>query len=284
MTSTTMIEDSIITTDKIENIELNKLHADSEFNSRGEIKPLDIVELTNSVKEHGLLQPISVYPYNEEEREKYHKDYKIILGYCRYTACIILNFKTIPCVVKPWMTETKARILNLAENIKRKDLNILQEAKSIEKLKFAGYTMNMVSKELGVSMAWVQNRFCVLSFPEDIQKECAIGTVNQIHIKDLYSLPLEKQYEEVRRINDQRLRGEKHIKVKKPIAANSKKGRTPASMNKMLDFLMDELGPSFGTRTLAWASGNISTLDLFTDVKAQLVIKGKPFIFPTDDF
>ncbi len=47
---------------------------------------------------------------------------------------------------------------------------------------------------------------------------------------------------------------------------------------------MDELGPSFGTRTLAWASGNISTLDLFTDVKAQLVIKGKPFIFPTDDF
>jgi ParB/RepB/Spo0J family partition protein len=280
---TTMINDRKYI-EQLQDIELDRLHADEEFNSRGHIMPLDIVNLVNSIRDKGLLQPISVYPYNNNEREKYGKEFKIILGYCRYAAFKILNHPTIPCVVRPWMPEDEARVLNIQENIKRKDLNILQEAKSIEKFKIAGWTQQMVCDALGVSMEWVRNRFVVLSFPEDIQKECANGTLNQIQIKDLYSLPLEEQYKAVRAIKDQRIKGEKNIKVKKPLAANSKKGRNPASMNKMLDFLMDTVGPSFATRVLAWSTGNISTLDLMTDVKSQMVIKGKHFTIPQDDF
>lgn len=275
---------STATIEQIEHIELNRLHADEEFNSRGKIDPYDIVPLIKSIDNNGLLQPISVYPYNEIEREKYKKDYKIILGYCRYMAFQSLKKESIPCIVKPWMDEAKARILNITENLKRKDLNILQEAKSIEKLKHAGWTMNMVAKSLDVSMSWVQNRFAVLSFPADIQEECAKGTLNQVQIKEIYSLPLDKQYEAVRAIKDQRAKGEKNIKVKKAVSASIKVARSKGGINKMLDLIYDELGPSFTTRALSWAAGNISSLELFRDIKQEMEDVGKTFNIPQEEF
>jgi ParB/RepB/Spo0J family partition protein len=147
-----------MTQDQIMDIPLNQLHADEEFNSRGPIDPFEIRELIESIASKGLLQPIAVYPYNDNERKKYNKKYKIILGYCRYAAHQALKKEVITCIVKPWMDVTTARVLNLTENIRRKDLNILQEAKSLENFKNAGWTMEMVAKQLNVSRSWVQNR------------------------------------------------------------------------------------------------------------------------------
>jgi ParB family chromosome partitioning protein len=269
---------------KIEYLPLIDLHADHEFNSRGPISSIDIVDLIKSIADNGLLQPISVYPYNDTEKVKYGKKYKIVLGYCRFQACMTLKYETIPCVIQPWMPEDRARVLNLTENIKRKDLNILQEANSIAKLKMCGWTQQMVADSLGVSQSWVQNRFAVLSFPADIQRECAIGTLNQIQIKEIYSLPLKEQYEAVRAIKDARLKGERNIKVKKPVKANIKVVRSRGGINKMLDLIYDELGPSFATRCLAWSAGNISSLDLFTDIKNQKLARGEGFLIPEDEF
>jgi ParB family chromosome partitioning protein len=271
-------------TDQISYIEPERLHADEEFNSRGRIDPIDIVDLVNSIRQSGLLQPIVVYPYNDKEKLKHGKEFKIILGFRRFMACQSLGMKTIKCIVRAWMDENQARVLNLIENIRRENLNIVQEAQTLQKFKIAGWTRAMVAEKLGMSPAWVQNRFNVLSFPEDIQKECANGTLNQIHIKEIYSLPLEKQYEAVRKIKDQRLKGEKHIRVAKPVTTNSKKARTPASVRKMQDFIYDELGPSFATRCLAWTRGDISSLDLFTDIKKQKEARGENFILPEEDF
>jgi ParB/RepB/Spo0J family partition protein len=270
--------------EQVEDIKLDRLHADEEFNSRGKIIPLDVVSLAKSISENSLLQPISVYPYNEEERKKYGKDYKIILGYRRYAAHEILNKETIACIIKPWMEESKARILNITENLKREDLNILQEAKSIEKLKYAGWTQEMVAKALDVSIGWVQIRFNVLSFPKDIQEECAKGTLNQMQIKQIYSLPLEKQYEAVRAIKDQRFKGEKNIKVKRAISANTKVVRTKGGINKMADFIYELLGPSLATRVAKWAAGEIATMDVMTDIRKEAEKEGKFFSIPQEEF
>ncbi len=263
---------------------VNTLDDSPEFNCRGKITPLDVRGLVDSIVENGLHVPIVVHNYNNEEKEKTNKGYRVISGYRRLFAVKSLGWATIPCIVKEWMPEDKARVLNLIENLQREDLNILQEAKSIANLKYAGYTMADVAKALNKSTSWVQTRFNVLDFPADIQDDCAKGFLNQNQIKDVYSLPLEKQFEAVKKIKEQRERGDKNITVKKSVTANAKKARNKNEINKMIDYLMDNLGPSFGTRVAAWCAGNISTLDLFTDVKSQLAIKGKEFILPEEDF
>ena len=273
-----------MTQDQIMNLPLDQLHADEGFNSRGVIDPFEIRELIESIAEMGLLEPIGVYPYNEDEYKRYNKKYKIIFGFCRYAAHKALKKETITCVVKPWMAEINARVLNIIENIRRKDLNILQEAKSLENFKNAGWTMDMVASKLKVSRSWVQNRYAVLSFPTDIQEECAKGTLNQIQIKEIYSLPIDDQYEAVRTIKDQRMKGEKNIKVKRSVRQNVKVTRSRGGIVKMKDLLYDTLGPSLATRFGAWMVGEISSMEFFIDVKKEAEAKGKHFVIPHEEF
>jgi ParB family transcriptional regulator, chromosome partitioning protein len=264
----------------IEQIPIRQLDADEEFNCRGHIAPIDVAELVQSIQEHGLQYPILVHPYNEEEQKAKGKKYRLVSGYRRYTAMKILGYPDIPCILSKWMTEDEARVLNLIENIKRENLNIVQEAKSIEKLRMVGYTEEDIANKLGLTKSWVHMRCIVLSFPPEIQVECAEGILNQNHIKDLASLTTAEQFEAVRTIKDKKLRGERYAKVKKRVATQSKKARDRAEIQAMLNHIYDVLKSNFGTRCLAWASGNISSLELFGDIKKLAEEKGKIYTIP----
>ncbi len=285
MSTHTMNSEELFTQDShiLAEIPIEQLDDNPEFNCRGRIIPLDVRELMESIRQHGLQQPIVIHKYNDIEKAKTGKSYRVVSGYKRLAAHKGLSKNNISCIVKEWMPEANARVLNLIENLQRQDLNVVQEAKSIQHLKWAGWTLEDVAKALNKSTGWVQVRFSVLSFPEDIQQACAEGVLNQQQIKDIYSLPRDKQYEAVRLIKDKRIRGDKNIKVKKSITANTKKARDRSQVNKMLDIIMDNLEPSFATRCLAWASGEISTLDLFQDVKHQCLEQGKSFLIPDED-
>src|SRR5690606_1891994 len=117
-------------------------------------------------------------------------------------------YDVIPCMVKSGLDEVQARILNLGENLKRKDLNILQEARAISHLHEFGVPRDHVAAELGVSSGWVQTRYYLLELPEDIQEECAAGVINQAQIKQLYTLrdKPDQQFEAVKKIKDAKAR------------------------------------------------------------------------------
>ena len=261
-----------------------EIDVDDEFNCRGHIIPLDVADLTKSIAENGLQSPPVVHEYNEQDRLRTGKNYRMVSGFRRYKALRALEYNIIPCIVKSWMPETKARISNLEENLKRKDLNILQEANAIKKLRDLGYTMQMVADQLGKSIGWVQIRFNVLDLPKDIQEECAKGTLNQNHIKELHSLPKDQMYEAVQIIVDKRIKGEKGLKVKKPISAQSCRARDKSEINKMNNLIMEHLEPSFATRCLAWAAGNISSFDLYVEIKGLVEEEGRYFNIPTSEF
>lgn len=282
MSTATMITKEVPKYD-VQEIEVSRLDSDYNFNCRGKIVPIDVQDLIRSIDVNGLQSPIVIHEYNEQEKKITNKDYRIISGFRRFAAIKSLKWEYIPCIIKPWMPESKARVLNIEENLKRKNLNILQEAKAIERLQQAGYTQKMVSDELGVSSSWVQIRFNVLSFPQDIQVEIAKGIVNQNQIKELYGLPRDQQYEALKLIKERKQRGDKNVKVKRSVASNSKRARDRSEMRKMNELIYDELGPSFATRCLAWCSGEISSLDLFTDIKEQLEEQGKHFIIPLEE-
>lgn len=261
-------------------IQLEKIYSDSNFNCRGHITPFEVADLATDIAAHGLQFPIAVQPKDDVKSglpEGF--DFRIIAGHRRFAALKVLKagfegeenpYAIIPSMIKIGLSDTKARILNLSENLKRKNLNIFQEAKAIEKLYLSGITRDAVARELGMSGGWVQVRFNLLTLPEEIQQEAAAGLLNQHQIKQLYSLKTkEAQFEAVRAIKQAKLRGDKvgHVGKRQKQKTNVKKIRNPGDLLKMIEVLAKSVGYGLHTRVLAWTAGNISTEEFFNDIR-----------------
>ncbi|MEA1939896.1 MAG: ParB/RepB/Spo0J family partition protein, partial [Candidatus Caldatribacteriota bacterium] len=131
-------------------------------------------DLANSIKTHGILQPI-VVEYIEEE------DYfKIINGERRYRASQKAGLKEIPCIIRN--TNTHLRLVHqLIENIQRQDLPPLEEAESIQtliserKIDNPNYSQREASRELGLPKSYVNEILALLKLPEDIKESVRIS-------------------------------------------------------------------------------------------------------------
>lgn len=252
-------------------IPLDQIWSDDEFNCRGSIAPIDVVDLVKDIDKNGLQFPIAVQPINDVKlANSTDALFRIVAGHRRFQSFKILRKDTIPVMVKVGLTEVQARLLNLGENLKRKALNILQEALAIKRLRDLGLNRRQVGEELGVSTSWVQVRFNLLDLPDVIQQEAAAGILNQHQIKEIYSLNgKDEQYEAVKKIKGARLRGEQSVSVgKTPEQDPFKKRRQPRSV---VQYMMNHIGSTVGhglhTRVLAWANGEINSAELYFDIK-----------------
>ena len=117
-------------------------------------------ELTDSIKEHGVLQPILVV--------KDENGFTIIAGERRWRAAKLAGLKEIPAIIKDY-TDSKKKQVALIENIQREDLNIIEIAKAIKELmEIDGYTQTEVSKITGKNLSTVSNIMRLLKLPEEI--------------------------------------------------------------------------------------------------------------------
>jgi len=252
-------------------IGISKIWSDQDFNCRGFILPIDVTELAKDIDNDGLLFPIAVQPIGDVEKDTPEDfDFRIVAGHRRFEAFKILRRDQIPAMVKIGLSEVRARLMNLGENLKRKDLNILQEARAIQRLRDLGLNRRQVGEELGVSTSWVQVRFNLLDLPEQIQEEAAAGLLNQFQIKELFSLSnITEQFEAVKKIKNARLRGEKGVSVSRPPEQNPfKKRRQPKCVvQDMINHMGRSIGHGLHTRVLAWANGEINSAELYFDIQ-----------------
>lgn len=269
----------------VKHIPTELIWSDDEFNCRGQIAPIEVHDLCKDIEKNGLHLPITVQPLddvNHKEDAPPGTKYRIVAGHRRYKAWKVLKataesedsdkYSSIPCMIKEGLSDIAARVLNLGENLKRKDLNILQEAKAIQRLHEAGVPRDHVAMELGVSSGWVQTRYNLLSLPEEVQQEAAAGLLTQYQIKQLYSLrdDKEKLYDAVKQIKNAKARKEKGTFVGKrqKQKISVKKARKPPEIARMIELIgKSPIGYGLETRSLAWAAGNISTEELFTDLR-----------------
>jgi ParB family chromosome partitioning protein len=257
----------------IQEVPLAEVHYDQDFNCRGEIIPMDVVDLAKDIEVNGLLQPVLVSEYSDADKAKYRFKYLLIAGYRRFMAHKILKKLTIQASVKPTMPREDAQLLNLSENLQRKDLNILQEAHALKKLADSGITEQTAAERLGMSRGWVQIRYMLLKLPEDIQEECASGILNQTQIRDVYThytyRGKDAAEEAIRLIKDAKLRSGKSIRLQKKRKINpaSKKPRNREEVFEMMEHLQSTIGNGLWTRTLAWSAGEISDIEMFASIK-----------------
>lgn len=248
-------------------IKIEDIHIDDDFNCRGRMAPIDVEELAEDIRDNGLHQPVVVMPYDDAEQAKYQKKYKLLAGFRRTYAHKILKKDEILAIVKSHLSDTEARLLNLSENLKRRDLNILQEAKALEKLYYSGVPYDEMAKRVGMSFGWVQARIALLKLPDDIQKEAAAGLLNQYQIKTISTIKnKDEQYAAVRDIKVKKAKGESAagLHTKKKTTINTKRQRNKAEIKKMIDNILETCGPNAASRALAWACGNITDAQFVT--------------------
>jgi len=274
--------------DKVYNIPLEDIHFDEDFNCRiSKILPIGVKDLMESIKEMGLLQPVVVAPYNDEEQAKTSKKYLLIAGYRRYKATSLLKLPTIKAIVSDKLKNKEtARIFNLSENLQRQDLNILEEALALKHLKEQGFDQFLVAEKIKKSRGWVQVRFILLNLPEEIQYEAALGHLSDKMIRDLGSIirkhGKKAAYDAVKRIKDAKLRNEKAVIVDRKPNPDAKRRRQGMEMDKMMDILMGIFGPSLATRVLAWANGHVSDREIGITIQKYAEMIGKEYIPPVD--
>lgn len=245
-------------------IPINNIIVDDDFNCRGQIAPIDVRDLAEDILKNGQLQPCLVMETADSGI------YKLVAGFRRFHANKLNKAETVPCVIRANMSEADARVLNLSENLKRKDLNILQEAKALVSLHRAGVPREHVAERLGVSGTWVQTRYALLNLPDDIQKVAANGLLNQQQIKKLAQMPKADQYTAVRMIKERKEKGESadDIITRKKPKPSERRLRTKTEIEDMIQVILKQIGTNPITRALAWAAGGLSDMDLYYHIEA----------------
>lgn len=139
-----------------------------------------IHELTNSIREHGILQPIIV--------RKSIKGYEIVVGERRFRAAKQAGLETIPALVREW-TDEQMMELALLENLQREDLTPIEEAKAYQSLQNElGVTQDELSRRLGKSRSHIANLIRLLSLPREVIQLINDGVLSMGHGRALLGL------------------------------------------------------------------------------------------------
>lgn len=166
---------------KINNIEPNVNQPRKNFDDE------KIDDLAESIKVHGVLQPIIVCKKGDY--------YQIIAGERRWRASKKAGLKTIPVIIREY-DEQKTREVALIENLQRQDLNALETAKAIKELmEEHSLTQEEISKTLGKSRSSIANTLRILNLDDRVQDLVANGKISEGHARTLASIPnAQKQY------------------------------------------------------------------------------------------
>ena len=154
----------------------------SEQQPRRHFKLEPLRELADSIRVHGLLQPVLV-------RET-HDGWELIAGERRWRAARMAGLERIPAVVRADRGEMERLILGLVENLQREDLDPIEEARGIARLvEEMGLTHQEVSERLGMSRAAVTNALRLLAAGPTLQAAVESGAVSAGHARQLVTLP-----------------------------------------------------------------------------------------------
>lgn len=137
--------------------------------------------LAQSIRENGLLQPVTVRP-----REDF--GYELISGERRLRAARIIGMKEIPCVISEADTE-KSATLALIENLQRQDLSFFEEARAIENLMhICGLSQEEMAKRLGKAQSTLCNKLRILKLPQDVCDLLEKNSMSERHARALLQL------------------------------------------------------------------------------------------------
>ncbi len=185
------VEEKILTEtpkEEIVKIKLADLRA-NPYQPRKNFDEQALEELSASIKEHGVIQPIIV--------KKSIKGYEIIAGERRVKASKMAGLEEIPAIIREF-NDTQMMEIALLENLQRENLSAIEEANAYKKLiETLNLTQDALAKRLGKSRSHITNMLGLLSLPNDIQEEINNKQITMGHARVLSKLDNTDQQEEL---------------------------------------------------------------------------------------
>ena len=238
------VEEKILneaTKDSIQNIKLDELRS-NPYQPRKTFDEEALQELSDSIKEHGVFQPIIV--------KKGIKGYEIIAGERRVKASIMAGLKEIPAIVRDFNDQEMMEIA-LLENLQRENLTAIEEANAYKKLQEnLNITQEELAKRLGKSRSHITNMLGLLSLPDDIQKDVQEKNISMARARVLSKLENKEQQENlVKKIKDEKI----SVHELENMTSNEKYERKnkinkTTKKNNEYQFIENELCEKLGTK------------------------------------
>ena len=253
----------------VKEINIDKIKA-GRFQPRSNFDSEKLQELTNSIKNQGVLSPILV-------RELGLNKFEVIAGERRLRASKMADLKTIPCLVDQ-KQDQDALVSALIENLQREDLNPLEEAKGLDRLKREfGLTQDEVATSTGKARSTIANSLRILSLPNSVLEMLAKGLIEKGHAKLLASM----SHQEAEKIAKKITKDSLSIKELSYLISNNTKNKTTKIKTKNTDLLNieKEMSESFGHKieieTKNKKSGKVSISYNTLDELDNIILKIK---------
>lgn len=251
---------------------------------RGVITPESLVDLVDSIKEHGILEPLVV--------AKTPAGYQIIAGERRWRSSKLAGLTHVPAIIRE--TSPKGMLeMALVENVQRVDLNALDRAKGFERLMSEfGLTTSEIAVKIGKSVAYVSNSMRLLSLPDALKDGLLSGLISEGHARALAAIDdpglMVEAYKMVLREGASVRRAEEIARRMKAKAGQSPKPKTKLEevhiVSEEIDRIKDELEQSLAK--LAEGDGDrgsngksnaqVKLIRSRRETRVTFVLKGSP--------
>jgi ParB family chromosome partitioning protein len=209
--------------ERVQEIPIDKIRPNPE-NPRKKFERTAIEELAQTIKKHGLLQPILV--------QKKDDHYIVISGERRLRSLMYLGMAKAPCIVKE-LDRRKTLEVSLIENIQREQLDAIEEA-NVYKLLLADFSLTQeeLAEQVGKNRATIANRLRLLNLPVEVQAAIADGRLTEGQARPLLSIKnTELQTKLFREITEQGLNA-RAIEARARVLAAGKEEKKPIKGKK----------------------------------------------------
>ena len=227
---------------------------------RKSFKDEDLKELSSSIKNQGLIQPIIIKPIKDDQ-------YQIIAGERRWRACQLNGMHEVECVIKN-LDDTNVLEAALIENIQREDLNVIEEANAYKGLiNIKNINNESLAKLIGKSPSHISNTLRLLELDKKIQEMVISGALSMGHARALIGVP--DAINKANEIVEKKLSVRQTEKITSEFK-NNKKNKTEKDPN--ITDLEKELSDKIGLRTSIQfnESGSSGSLTLYYSDLNQL--------------
>lgn len=165
----------------ISDFDINNILA-NPYQPRMHIDPEELIEIADSIREHGVIQPLIITKDSNSER------YLLIAGERRLRAAQLAGLKSVPVLIKE---SSPQEMLELAiiENIQRKDLNPLEEAYAYKQMQDEfGTSQEEIAKKVGLSRVAITNKIRILAVPDEVKEDILNEKLSEGHARALLGI------------------------------------------------------------------------------------------------
>ncbi len=212
-------------------------------------------ELADSIRQHGVLQPLLVRPLPNGA-------YQLVAGERRWRASRLAELKEVPVIIKE-LTDTEAMEIAIIENLQREDLNPIEEAEGLQTLiDKCGFTQEEVATSVGKSRPAITNALRLLKLPEDVREMTKKGDISAGHARALLSFDSQALMQEVaaKIVSDKLTVRDVEKLAKRPKTAETKK--TPRRRDSIYDEVELSLTEALGRKVKVYNGRSKGTLEI----------------------